>query len=283
MTWFDMSRADAIEVLRRLADARHIALVKGTARILMAFPFSAIATPFRVLANGRTYFANCAWDAVMFHQLLGADIAIDSFCHHCAAPIRIEMRDGRATRAEPAEAIVYLARRPADWWEDIITTCSNTMVFFASPEHRDASELAASADSAASLTPDQALALGQPLYDGRALDRLRPTRPRRTDSSLRIIGPDRPLLADLSDGRIQVRCDHRRQPIRSGDRPESRGPSGQAGRSQRAPRHLGPSSTGSARPLRHRTPWRAARRSSSAPLVSPPTCQESWRRRRHCP
>src|SRR5687768_11505833 len=58
MTWFDLGRPEVIEVLRQLADARHIALVKGTARILMAFPFSAIATPFRVLANGRTYFAN---------------------------------------------------------------------------------------------------------------------------------------------------------------------------------------------------------------------------------
>jgi len=167
MTWFDVSRADAVDVLHRLADARHVALVKGTARILMAFPFSAIATPFRVLANGRTYFANCAWDAVMFHELLGAAIAIDSFCQHCAAPIRIEMRDGRATSVQPAEAIVYLARRPADWWADIVTTCSNTMVFFASPEHRDASDLSASADSAASLTPDEALALGKPLYKDR--------------------------------------------------------------------------------------------------------------------
>ena len=177
MTWFDLSRPDSVEVLRRLAEARHIALVKGTARILMAFPFSAIATPFRVLANGRTYFANCAWDAVMFHEVLGTDIAIDSFCHHCATPIRIEMRDGRAVRVEPAEAIVYLALRPTQWWEDIITTCSNTMVFFASVDHRDASDLSSPADSAASLMPDQALALGRPLYAGRlSIDYVRPGR-----------------------------------------------------------------------------------------------------------
>jgi Alkylmercury lyase len=177
---FALSREKTVGVLRDLADARHIALVKGTARILMAFPFSAIATPFRVTTSsvttsGRSYFANCAWDAVAFHTMLGTDITIESYCHHCAAPIAIEMSDGRATRVEPADAIVYLALRPAQWWEDIITTCSNTMVFFASPDHRDASDLAAPADQAASLTPDEVHALGIPLYSRRLeLDYERP-------------------------------------------------------------------------------------------------------------
>lgn len=167
MSDFDLSRAQASEVLRELAEARHIALVKGTSRILMAFPFSAIATPFRVIAGGRTYFANCAWDAIAFHAMLGSDIAIDSYCHHCAAPISIAMSDGRATRVEPAETIVYLARPPAEWWDDIVTTCSNTMVFFASSEHRDASDLAVAPDRAASLAPDQVHALGTPIYSGK--------------------------------------------------------------------------------------------------------------------
>lgn len=177
MTWFELGRGEGVDVLRQLADARHIALVKGTARILMAFPFSAIATPFRVLANGRTYFANCAWDAVAFHEMLGADIAIDSFCHHCAAPVSIGMSGGRAIRVAPAETIVYLALRPTQWWEDIITTCSNTMVFFASVEHRDASDLSAPADSTASLTPDEVHAVGKPIYARKlSLDYVRPGR-----------------------------------------------------------------------------------------------------------
>lgn len=176
MTEYGLSRADAVAALKRLADARHVALVKGTARILMAFPFSAVATPFRVTANGREYFANCAWDAVAFHSMLDAPITIDSYCYHCATPIHIEMAGGRATVVQPAEAIVYLALRPTQWWEDIITTCSNTMVFFASPEHRDASDLAASPDSTASLTADEVHALGRPLYSTKfAIDYERPS------------------------------------------------------------------------------------------------------------
>ncbi|MDP3984336.1 MAG: organomercurial lyase [Acidimicrobiia bacterium] len=177
MTAFSLSRSDATQALRTLESARHIALVKGTARILMAFPFSAVATPFRVTVRDRQYFANCAWDAIAFHAMLGDNLRVDSFCHHCAAPIEIEMTDGRATHAEPPDALVYLALRPTEWWEDIITTCSNTMVFFASPGHRDASDLGAPAQAAASLTPDQVHALSIPIYGRKlALDYARPSK-----------------------------------------------------------------------------------------------------------
>jgi hypothetical protein len=78
---------------------------------------------------------------------------------------------------EPAATIVYLALRPTEWWTDIITTCSNTMVFFAGPDHRDASTMCAPIDQAASLTPDQTHALSLPLYKGRlTIDFTRPTR-----------------------------------------------------------------------------------------------------------
>jgi len=177
MTEFSLSRAAATDVLRDLEAAHHIALVKGTARILMAFPFSAIATPFRVTVGGRSYFANCAWDAVAFHAMLSEDVRVDSFCHHCATPIRIELRDGHTTLVDPPETLVYLALRPTEWWSDITTTCSNTMVFFASPEHRDASDLCAPGDQAASLAPDQVHTLSGPIYAGKfSLHYARPTK-----------------------------------------------------------------------------------------------------------
>lgn len=177
MTEFSVARDEASQILHDLEAARHIALVKDTDRILMAFPFSAIATPFKVSTRRRPYFANCAWDAIAFHAMLGEDVRVDSFCHHCAAPIGIELAGGRAVRVEPEGAIVYLALPPTDWWADITTTCSNTMVFFASAEHRDASSLCESADSAATLTPDQTHTLGLPIYPRKfALDYARPSK-----------------------------------------------------------------------------------------------------------
>ena len=122
MNEFSLSRSATTDVLGELEAARHIALVKGTARILMAFPFSAIATPFRTTVRGRSYFANCAWDAIAFHAMLSDDIRVESFCHHCATPIQIELHDGRATLVDPPESLVYLALRPTEWWGNIITT-----------------------------------------------------------------------------------------------------------------------------------------------------------------
>lgn len=177
MTQLSLDRGQVTAMLDELVAARHIALVPGSARILMAFPFSAIATPFRVMTRGHEYFANCAWDAVAFHAMLGERVRVDSFCHHCATPIRIELEDGRATRVEPEETVIYLALRPTQWWENIVATCSNTMVFFASTEHRDASDLCAPPEQAATLTPDEVHALSEPIYRTKlALDYARPTR-----------------------------------------------------------------------------------------------------------
>ena len=178
MRAFSLPRAEVGAVLAELDSTRGLTRVKGTQRILMAWPFSAIATPFRVRARRREYFANCSWDAIAFHAMLGEEpVDVDSFCHHCAQPIRIELRGGRATLVEPATTIVYLALPPTQWWEDIITTCSNTMVFFAGPDHRDASDLCAPTDQAASLTPQQAHELSVPLYSRRlSIDYARPAR-----------------------------------------------------------------------------------------------------------
>lgn len=158
------SREEAREALFSLERARHIALVPGTERILMAFPFSAVATPFRVTVGARRYFANCAWDAIAFHAMLGKPVRVDSFCEHCAEPITVEMDGGRAVGVEPPSAIVHLAIPAARWWEDIIAACGNTMVFFASPEHRDASDLCSTHGTGASLTPDLMHRLSIPIY-----------------------------------------------------------------------------------------------------------------------
>src|SRR5882762_10249819 len=109
MRRFGLDRAQAFEALVALEEAHHIALVKGTQRILMAFPFSSVTTPFRVTAQGRTYYANCAWDSIAIHVALGREERIDSYCHHCAEEVTIHLRDGDVASSIPEKVIVYLA------------------------------------------------------------------------------------------------------------------------------------------------------------------------------
>ena len=101
MAKFRFSRSEAFKLLAELELAHHIFLVPGTQRILMAWPFSGVTTPFKVTVAGhmKNYFANCALDAVAFHVMLRKEVRIESFCHHCGEEIRIQLKD--QTRVSP--------------------------------------------------------------------------------------------------------------------------------------------------------------------------------------
>src|SRR5215212_4258267 len=64
--------------LRRLADAHMLVLQRDTGEILMANPFSAVPTPFRVDAGGLSCYGNCIWDALGIPAMLQCDAEIDT-------------------------------------------------------------------------------------------------------------------------------------------------------------------------------------------------------------
>src|SRR5439155_20660132 len=122
------------------------------------------------------YFANCAWDSVAFHAMLNEEIRIGSQCHHCAESISITLANGRAT-ASPRETRVYLSLPAAKWWDDILNTCSNHMVFFRGTSHIDDWRSANPAAADAALTIEQTHALSVPLYRDRLkLEYVRPSK-----------------------------------------------------------------------------------------------------------
>jgi hypothetical protein len=170
-----VGRQAALRSLGRLDASRHLKLLPGTTRVLMAFPFSAIPTPYRVTrANGQRYFANCAWDAVAFHPMLDEPVWVHSFCRHCARPIRFLAEEGQAHAPEGPLPVLWFGVPAAAWWRDIVRTCSETMVFFASSDHLRAWR-AAGDPGGAELTVDQILAISGPIYRRRMrLDYERP-------------------------------------------------------------------------------------------------------------
>ena len=101
---------------RRLHDA-HALVLDDEKRIRMLNPFSAVETPHRVEAGGRSWFANCAWDALGIPAALGTDAAIESECPDCGETLELEVRDGAlaAGRGHFVHFVVP-ARR---WWADI--------------------------------------------------------------------------------------------------------------------------------------------------------------------
>lgn len=100
---------------RRLHDGHALVLDDG-GEIRMANPFAARPTPFRVEAAGRSWFANCGWDAFGIGAALHVDSTIHTDCADCREPLDITVRNGRPVE----EGLVFHVLVPAaSWWNDI--------------------------------------------------------------------------------------------------------------------------------------------------------------------
>ena len=93
-------RSPVREAWRRLHDAHALVLDDG-GRLLMANPFSAVETPHRVETAGRTWYANCGWDAFGIGVVPRADPTIRTTCPDCTDPIELEVRAYRPTDLSP--------------------------------------------------------------------------------------------------------------------------------------------------------------------------------------
>ncbi len=111
--------ASVQEGWRRLHDADALVLDPATGAIRMANPFSAVPTAYRVRAQGRWWYANCAWDAFGICAALHADGRIETACPDCGEPVRLDVADGRSSD----ESLVFHCLVPArHWWDDIVFT-----------------------------------------------------------------------------------------------------------------------------------------------------------------
>lgn len=100
---------------RRLHDA-HALVLDQAGEIRMANPFAAQPTSFRVEAAGRSWFANCAWDAFGIGAALNTDSTIHTECADCRAPLDIVVRDGRP---DDTDLVFHVLVPAASWWDDI--------------------------------------------------------------------------------------------------------------------------------------------------------------------
>ena len=109
------TEAEVRDGWRRLHDG-HALVLDADGDIAMANPFAARPTPFRVDAAGKSWFANCAWDAFGIGAALHVDSRIQAECADCHAPLVIDVRGGRPLD----EDLVFHVLVPAvSWWEDI--------------------------------------------------------------------------------------------------------------------------------------------------------------------
>jgi len=116
----ELPAAVVADAYRRLHEAHALVLESEQLEIRMLNPFSAVATPHRVLAGGRGLFANCAWDALGIPAALHSDAAIESSCPDCGEQLDLEVRDGKLVRG--TELLVHFVVPARRWWDDIAFT-----------------------------------------------------------------------------------------------------------------------------------------------------------------
>jgi len=107
----------ARDALQRLAAAR-VLVLQPDGEILMAPPFSAVPTPFRVVAGSISSFANCIWDALGIPAMLKSDAVITTSCGDCGAAMQVHVTGGRVS----GEGLLHFAIRAREWWSDIVFT-----------------------------------------------------------------------------------------------------------------------------------------------------------------
>lgn len=105
--------------LQRLADARALVLQAGSGEVLMAAPFSAVPTPFVVRSGARSWYANCAWDALGIPAMLKLDAVVAASCGCCGTAMRLAVAGGAL---EDAGGVIHFALPAARWWDNVVFT-----------------------------------------------------------------------------------------------------------------------------------------------------------------
>ena len=115
-----LAERDIAASFDRLAANRVIVLRPGTHDVHMAAPLSAVPTPHVVrVANGRSYYGNCVWDAIGLLAMLDSDGVVDTSCADCSSPLQLTVRNGTL---ESSDAVVHFSVPAARWWQDIVFT-----------------------------------------------------------------------------------------------------------------------------------------------------------------
>jgi hypothetical protein len=103
------------EALLRLAEA-HMLVLQRNGEILMANPFSAVATPFPVSIGNRSWYGNCIWDAMGIAAMMHDKAVIAASCGCCGTAMTLWVPD----ECIADERTAHFAVPAAHWWDDIV-------------------------------------------------------------------------------------------------------------------------------------------------------------------
>lgn len=118
---FEITNEEATELYKELHNRHAFFLDLETLHIQMANPFSGIPTDFKVTANGKTYFANCAWDMLGIPAALHSDAIIEAKFTESNEKIELQIRNYEL-RTTDRELLVHFPLPFSRWYDDLVFT-----------------------------------------------------------------------------------------------------------------------------------------------------------------
>ena len=118
---FGFSTDEATELYKELHNRHALFLDVDEVAIRMANPFSGIPTDFRVHANGKTYFANCAWDMLGIPAALHCDAVINAICTESNESVEIQIQNGNL-RFTNYDLLIHFPLPFTRWYDDLVFT-----------------------------------------------------------------------------------------------------------------------------------------------------------------
>ena len=116
---FNLSNEEAGEYYKELHNRHALFLEPDTLNIRMANPFSGVPTDFKVHANDKTYYANCAWDMLGIPATLHTDAVIEAKFTESDESASLEVKDGKVTNSE---LLVHFPLSFSHWYDDLVFT-----------------------------------------------------------------------------------------------------------------------------------------------------------------
>jgi Alkylmercury lyase len=116
---FALAHEEAASAYEELHGRHAFFIQPETHEILMANPFSGVETPFKVYANEKVYFANCAWDSLGIPAALQVDAEIAATCAQSGEAIYLTVS---RQKARDSDALVHFLVPFINWYNDLSFT-----------------------------------------------------------------------------------------------------------------------------------------------------------------
>jgi hypothetical protein len=119
---FNITTEEVNEYYKELHNRHAMFLDLETLTVRMANPFSGIPTDFKVHANGKTYYANCAWDMLGIPAALHTDAVIEAVCTESNdETVEIQIQNGNL-RFTSYDLLVHFPLSFSHWYDDLVFT-----------------------------------------------------------------------------------------------------------------------------------------------------------------